>query len=258
MSYDDQSSPSLAGNLTNQLITRDKVDILLSDSTSVMTAASVPVARDHQMLLWDVTGSSPNFFSPDNKYIVLLALAATDRYPKSVADFVKTMPKLGITTLAILYTTADYTAFQAAAARKAAEATPGLKIVFDRGVPGNTTDYTLLVNNVAAAQPDAVLEYGYPANEIAFLHALQDNGTKFKFLFTGYGLTEMSLMQTNGVSDQLKYTYALASSAFFDFKPITAWTANTSGTRSSTGLPPRSCPASNSASTLWPATRPGS
>ena len=35
VSYDDQSSPSLAGNLTNQLITRDKVNILLSDSTSV-------------------------------------------------------------------------------------------------------------------------------------------------------------------------------------------------------------------------------
>ena len=218
VSYDDQSSPSLAGNLPNQLITRDKVDILLADSTSVMTAASVPVARDHKMLLWDVTGSSPNFFSPDNKYIVLLGLAATDRYPKSLADVIKTMPKLGIKTLAILYTTADYTAFQAAAARKAAEATPELKIVFDRGVPANTTDYTLLVNNVEAAKPDALLEYGYPANEIAFLHAMQDNGSKFKFLFTGYGLTEMPLMHTNGVSDQLKYSYALASPAVYDFK----------------------------------------
>ncbi len=96
ISYDDQSSPSLAGNLTNQLITRDKVDILLADSTSVLTASAVPVARDHKMLLWDVTGSSPNFFTPDNPYIVLLGLAATDRYPKSLADFVGQMPKLGI------------------------------------------------------------------------------------------------------------------------------------------------------------------
>ena len=96
VSYDDQSSPSLAGNLTNQLITRDKVDILLSDSTSVMTASAVPVARDHKQLLFDVTGSSPNFFSPDNQYIVLLGLAATDRYPKTLADFVTQMPKLGI------------------------------------------------------------------------------------------------------------------------------------------------------------------
>lgn len=216
VSYDDQSSPSLAANLTNQLITQDKVDILLADSTSVMTASSVPVARDHKMLLWDVTGSSPNFFNPDNPYIVLLGLAATDRYPKSLADFVsQEMPKLGIKNVAILYNTADYTAFQAIAVRKAVQATPALKLVFDRGVPANTTDYTLLVNNVSAAQPDAVLEFGYPANEIAFLHALQDNDLKFKFMFTGYGLTEYSLMQKNGLADTLAGSYALVSAANF-------------------------------------------
>ncbi len=218
ISYDDQSSPQLAGNLTNQLVTRDKVDILLSDSTSVMTAAAVPVARDHKMLLWDVTGSSPNFFSPDNPYIVLLGLAATDRYPRSLAEFVGQMPQLGIKSVAILYTTADYTAFQATAARKAAQATPGLTLAFDRGIPVSTSDYTLLVNNIAAAKPDAVLEFGYAPNEIAFLRALGDNDTKFKFLFTTYGLTEYGLMQTNGVADQLAHTYALASPAVFDFR----------------------------------------
>lgn len=218
ISYDDQSSPSLAGNLTNQLITRDKVDILLSDSTSVMTAAAVPIARDNKQLLFDVTGSSPNFFTPDNKYIVLLGLAATDRYPKSIADFVSQMPKLGIKTVALLYTTADYTAFQATAVRKAVQANPDLKLVFDRGIPVNTTDYTLLVNNVTAAKPDALLEFGYPANEIAFLHAMQDNDAKFKFLFTGYGLTEMSLLRGNGVADVLTHSYALASSAVYEFK----------------------------------------
>ena len=218
IAYDDQSSPALAGNLTNQLITRDKVDILLPDSTSVMTASSVPVARDHKMLLWDMTGSSPNFFSPDNPYIVLLGLAATDRYPKSLAAFVSQMPKMGIKTVAILYTTADYTSFQAIAVRKAIAATPELKLVFDRGVPANTTDYTLLVNNVAATKPDAVFEFGYTANEIAFLHALQDNDTKFKWMFTTYGLTELALMKTNGLADQLRYSYALASPAFYEFK----------------------------------------
>lgn len=218
VSYDDQSSPALAGNLTNELITRDKVDILLSDSTSVMTASAVPIARDHKMLLWDVTGSSPNFFSADNPYIVLLGLAATDRYPRSLAEFIGQMPKLGIRRVALLYTTADYTAFQAAAARKAVQGTPGLTLAFDRGVPANTTDYTLLLNAVEAAAPDAFLEFGYPANEIAFLHAMQDNASKFRFLFTGYGLTEMELMRRNNVADQLAYSYALAAPASYSFR----------------------------------------
>ena len=218
VSYDDQSSPSLAGNLTNQLITQDKVDILLADSTSVMTAASVPVARDHKMLLWDVTGSSPNFFSPDNPYIVLLALAATDRYPKTLADFVGQMPQLGIKSAALLYVTADYTAFQAKAVREALKAHPEVKLVFDQGVPSSTTDYTVLVNNMEAAKPDAVLEFGYPANELAFLRALGDNDAKFKFLFTGYGLTEQNLIKSNGLADQLYDTYALAGPGSYQFK----------------------------------------
>jgi branched-chain amino acid transport system substrate-binding protein len=218
ISYDDQSSPSLAGTLTNQLITQDKVDILVPDSTSVMTAASVPVARDHKVLLWDTTGSSPNFFSPDNQYIVLLALAATDRYPKTLADFVGQMSSLGIKTAALLYVTADYTAYQAKAVREALKAHPEVKLVFDNGVPTNTTDYTVLINTMQAAKPDAVLEFGYPTNELAFLRALQDNDTKFKFLFTGYGLTEQNLIKTNGLADQLYDTYALAGPGSYEFK----------------------------------------
>ena len=218
VSYDDQSSPALAGNLTNQLITQDKVDILLPDSTSVMTAASVPVARNHKMLLWDITGSSPNFFSPDNQYIVLLALAATDRYPKTLADFVGQMPALGIKSAALLFITADYTAYQAKAVREALKAHPEIKLVFDNGVPTNTTDYTVLVNNMAAAKPDAVFEFGYPTNELAFLRALQDNDTKFKFLFTGYGLTEQNLIKSNGLAEQLYNTYALAGPGSYAFK----------------------------------------
>ncbi len=217
VAYDDQSTPALAANLTNQLITRDKVDIVTADSTSIMTASAVPVARDHKMLLWDLTGSSPKFFSPDNPYIVLLGLAATDRYAKSVVGFVPRMPKLGIKTVALLYATADYTAIQAEQIRKAIQADSGLKIVFDRGIPANTTDYTVLVNDVAAAKPDAFFEFGYPANELAFLRALQDNGIKFNFLYTVYGLSEQPLMATNGVADQLLYSYTLAGPAAYQF-----------------------------------------
>jgi len=218
ISYDDQSTPALAANLTNQLITRDKVDILTTDSTSIMTASAVPVARDHKMLLWDLTGSSPKFFSPDNPYIVLLGLAATDRYAKSVVGFVPNMAKLGIKTVALLYITADYTAIQAEQIRKAIQAESGLKIVFDRGIPTNTTDYTVLVNDVAAAKPDAFFEFGYPANELGFLRALQDNGVKFNFLYTVYGMSEQPLMATNGVVDQLLYSYSLAGPAAYQFK----------------------------------------
>ena len=73
IAYDDQSSTATAATLYNQLITQDKVDLLVSDSGSVLTSVAVPIARDHKMLLIDQTGTGANFFTPDNPYIVLMS-----------------------------------------------------------------------------------------------------------------------------------------------------------------------------------------
>src|SRR5208282_1563865 len=51
--YDDQSSTSTAATLYNQLITRDKVDLLIADSGTVLTSVAVPIARNNKHLLID-------------------------------------------------------------------------------------------------------------------------------------------------------------------------------------------------------------
>ncbi|MBN9114941.1 MAG: ABC transporter substrate-binding protein, partial [Pandoraea sp.] len=61
VAYDDQSSTSTATTLYNQLITQDKVDILVADFGSVLTSVAVPLAAEHHMLLIDPTGSGANF-----------------------------------------------------------------------------------------------------------------------------------------------------------------------------------------------------
>lgn len=65
ISYDDQSNPGTAATLTDQLISQDKVDILMSDSGSVLTAVATPIARGHKLLLFDPTGTGAPFFSKD-------------------------------------------------------------------------------------------------------------------------------------------------------------------------------------------------
>ncbi|MDB5656842.1 MAG: amino acid transporter substrate-binding protein, partial [Tardiphaga sp.] len=46
VAYDDQSNTATASSLYNQLITQDKVDILVADSGSVLTAPAAVIARD--------------------------------------------------------------------------------------------------------------------------------------------------------------------------------------------------------------------
>jgi branched-chain amino acid transport system substrate-binding protein len=199
VAYDDQSNTGTAATLYNQLITQDKVDILISDSGSVLTSVAVPIARDNKMLLIDQTGTGATFFTPDNPYIALMADPVSTIWPKPLADFLtQDGPKLGIKKVAMIYSTNDFTGTQANAVRKfIKESNSGVELVYDQGVPTETSNYTVLINNIRATKPDAVIELGYAPNDIAFLRNLADSGVKFNFLFCIYPGLETELLEKN-------------------------------------------------------------
>ena len=221
IAYDDQSNTATAATLYNQLITQDKVDILVADSGSPLTSVAVPIARDHKMLLIDQTGTGAAFFSKDNPYIVLMSDPVSSIWPKYIADFLtQDGPKLGIKRIAILYATNDFTGTQANAVRgfiKAAKAP--VEIVYDQGVPTNTASYTVIINNLRAANPDAVITLGFPNNDISYLRNLQDSGVKFKWQFNIYpGLETEHLKKTVGAKG-LAYVFTYVPSSVIQYKP---------------------------------------
>jgi len=215
VAYDDQSSTATAATLYNQLITQDKVDILIADSGSVLTSVAVPIARDHKMLLIDQTGTGATFFTADNPYIALMADPVSSIWPKPLADFLThDGPALGVKRVAMLYATNDFTGTQANAVRKfIKDANSGVELVFDEGVPTETSNYTVLLNNIRASNPDAVIHLGYAPNDIAFLRNVQDSGIKFKFLFCIYPGLETELLEKNLGNKALNYVFTYVPSS---------------------------------------------
>ena len=209
VAYDDQSNTATAATLYNQLITQDKVDLLVADSGSVLTAPAVAIARDHKMFLFDQTGTGASFFSKDNPYIALMADPVSTVWPKPVADFVShDGPGLGIKKVAILYATNEFTGTQANAFRKfVKESGAPIEIVYDQGVPTETTNYTVIINNIANADPDAVIHFGYAPNDIAFLRNVQDVGVNFKMLFSIYAGLETELLEKNVGEKGLEHVF---------------------------------------------------
>ena len=106
-------------------------------------------------------------------------------WPKPVADFIShDGPGLGIKKVAILYSTNEFTGTQANAFRKfVKDFGAPIEIVYDQGIPTETTNYTVIINNINNTHPDAVIHFGYAPNDIAFLRNVQDVGIKFKMLF---------------------------------------------------------------------------
>jgi len=209
VAYDDQSNTATASTLYNQLITQDKVDLLVADSGSVLTAPAVAIARDRKMFLFDQTGTGASFFSKDNPYIALMADPVSTVWPKPVADFIShDGPALGIKKVAILYSTNEFTGTQANAFRKfVKESGAPIEIVYDQGVPTETTNYTVIINNINNTEPDAVITFGYAPNDIAFLRNVADVGVKFKMLFSIYAGLETELLEKNVGEKGLEHVF---------------------------------------------------
>jgi branched-chain amino acid transport system substrate-binding protein len=219
ISYDDQSNTATASTLYNQLITQDKVDILVADSGSVLTAPAVAIARDHKMFLFDQTGTGASFFSKDNPYIALMADPVSTVWPKPVADFLtQDGPGLGIKKIALLYATNEFTGTQANAVRKfIKDSGAPVEIVYDQGVPTETTNYTVIINNIRAKQPDAVIHLGYAPNDIAFLRNVQEVGVKFKWLFCIYAGLETELLEKNVGHKGLEHVFTYVPPSELDY-----------------------------------------
>lgn len=219
VAYDDQSNTATASSLYNQLITQDKVDILVADSGSVLTAPAVTIARDHKMFLFDQTGTGASFFSKDNPYIALMADPVSTVWPKPIADFlIHDGPALGIKKVAILYATNEFTGTQAAAVRKfIKDSGSPIEIVYDQGIPTETTNYTVTINNIRNAQPDAVIHLGYAPNDIALLRNIGQVGVKFKMLFCIYAGLETELLEKNVGAKGLEHVFTYVPPSELDY-----------------------------------------
>ena len=221
IAYDDQSSTATAATLYSQLITQDKVDILAADYGAPLTSVAVPIARDHKMLLIDQTGLDASFFTSDNPYIVLIDEPVYRVWPKPLADFLTHDGRgLGIKRVAILYATNDFTGALANALRKfIKDSNSGLEIVFDQGVPTETSNYTAVLNNIHAADPDAVIELGAEEDDIVFLHNVHDSGVKFKFLFCIYPTVHTELFEKLVGNKAVDYVFGYVTASQISHEP---------------------------------------
>ncbi len=214
--YDDQSQTATAGMLYNQLITRDHVNMLVSDFGSVLTSVAVPIAKVHKVLLFDPTGTAAKFFTPDNQFVVLCSLPTSGKWPYALADFVieKKIPRV-----AIVYSSNDFNQSQAVTLHDRL-VKAGINPVYYEAVPTGTSNYSVLLHSIAATKPDAVIEFGFVPNDIAFLQGLQSSGLKFKMVFTIFSGQQLALIKKNVGDKALAYTYTYPTPPILKYNDV--------------------------------------
>ena len=217
IAYDDQSSTSTATTLYNQLITQDKVDILIADFGSVLTSVAIPLAEEHHMLLIDPTGSGANFFTKKTDYLADVSIPSSAVWPVPLAKFVLAQK---IKRVAIIYDSNDFDASQAETL-KSVLAEGGVTPVYYNGVPTTESNYAVLLHTIAATHPDAVLEFGYAPNDIAFLRDLASSGLHFNMTFTIFPGQLSALITKNVGAKALAYTYTYPTPPLVRYTSVT-------------------------------------
>lgn len=203
IAYDDQSSTATATSLYNQLISQDHVDLLVADFGSVLTSVAIPLAKEHHMLLIDPTGSGANFFTEKTDYLADVSIPSSTVWPLPLGHFLLDQK---IKRVAILYDSNDFDASQAETL-KSTLAAEGINPVYYHGVPTSESNYNVLLHTMAATKPDAVIEFGYTSNDIAFLRTLEGSGLHFNMVFTIFPGQLLSLMTKNVGEKAMAYTY---------------------------------------------------
>jgi branched-chain amino acid transport system substrate-binding protein len=180
--YDDQSNPSNVPALYTKLLDIDKVDLIISGYATNMVAPALPIAIARNKVFIGLIGLAVNAEYGYPRYFAMHPAgpnpkAATTRGFFEIAMEQTPKPQ----SVAIVATDAEFSRNASDGARENAKAA-GLRIVYDRSFPPNTTDYSPLVRGMQASNADLAVICCYPLETVGFIRAINEVGYKPKMI----------------------------------------------------------------------------
>jgi len=180
--YDDQSNPSIVPGIYTKLIDVDKVDFVISGYATNMIAPAMPVVMQKNKLFISLFGTAVNQEFNYPKYFSMLPTGPTPK-PAFTAGFFEVAMQQNPKPQAIALAAADaeFGRNVCDGARENAKKA-GLKIVYDRNYPPNTTDFAPIIRAMQATNPDLVVICSYPLDSVGMVRAINEIGFKPKMV----------------------------------------------------------------------------
>ena len=184
--YDDGSSPTKSAQLTQQLITTDKVNFLLGPYGTPATLQDETIAQQYQIPMVEGNGAATSIFSQGNKYIFGV-LSPADKYGAIMIEAALSLPNPP-KTIAII-TANDAFSKSVAVAAKAFATAHGMTVTYYQEYPANTTDLTNVLTQLKTSAnggvPDFILGSGHEGEAIVTMKEAKQLGINAKL----YGFT---------------------------------------------------------------------
>jgi branched-chain amino acid transport system substrate-binding protein len=164
--YDNQSDVNLSVRQYTQLVTQDKVNLLLGPFASNFALADSAVSEKYQMPMVQGGGASDQIFSRGFNYIFGTLAPATNYFGSTIEMFKSMKP--APQSVALLYADDAFDVSVAEGTRPKLKA-GGLNVVMDERYSTNATDFSSLLSQIKSKNADVVLVAGHETEILNFV-----------------------------------------------------------------------------------------
>lgn len=166
--YDDKSQEERVAPLYEQLITKDKVDLVLSPYGSTLSMAAAEVSEKYGYVLLAASASSTAIWTRDFKG-VFGVYSTAERYFLGFLDLVA---RQGHKTVAVVYSSTIFNVSAAEGVHKWSSLF-GLEVVFSEKFGHHEDELSAIVYRLAEKKIDSVIFCGYPPEGYHFIELLK-------------------------------------------------------------------------------------
>jgi branched-chain amino acid transport system substrate-binding protein len=180
--YDDQSQAAPVPGIYTKLIDVDKVDLVIGPYATVPSAAAMPVIIQKGKVFIILFGLGVNTEFNYPKFFAMIPSGPNTK-PAFTEGFFEVAAAQNPKPQTVAFIAADQEFSKNACdgakdnAKKA-----GLRTVYDRTYPPNTTDFSPIVRAIQAANPDVVSVCSYPLDSVGLVRAVNEIGYKPKLI----------------------------------------------------------------------------
>jgi branched-chain amino acid transport system substrate-binding protein len=203
---DNQSDNNLAVRQYVQLVSQDKVGLLLGPFASDATIATSSVAEKYQVPMIEGGGASDQIFNRGYKYIFGTLPVASKYFESTIDAMGKLDPRPK--SVALLY--AD-DAFDVAVAKGTRDdiKKAGLDLVLDERYSTNASDFASLLARIKSAKPDAVLVAGHETEVLNFIRQAKSLDVSPRFYSFTVGVPSADFRKALG--DDANFAFGMTS-----------------------------------------------
>src|SRR5882672_8324489 len=214
--YDDQTSPATVPGLYTKLLDVDKVDLVVSGYGTAVIAPAMPLMMQRNLMFMTLFGLNVNSKFNYDRYFQIMPAG-----PEPAVGWTRGFFEAAMTmnpkprTIALVGADAEYPHLALEGARVHVKRL-GLKVVYDKSYPPNTTDYSPIVRAIQATNPDLVYLASYPPDSAGMVRAVNEVGLKTRMFGGGLVGPQFAALKTalgpllNGVVNYELYTPELS------------------------------------------------